>query len=208
MHTLEIFPTVIVTDTYQNFSKEEKLTLLGEKYEESTHYAVTVDTYVLDKVPLLKSWIESRLKEYAKNIMCIDEELEITQSWCIIHSKVPQKIRAHRHSNSIVSGSFYVAAPSGTAGITFCKNSAEVVVDHPLVDWDLNRSEDLPSWLRTSETIEVHDNKLILFQSHLSHGVFSDTVAPRCVLAFNTWFKNGVGSIKKLNRLSASLIKS
>lgn len=202
MKTTEIFPTVIARSHYDNFCIQERTTLIKEKYVTDQQFAVTEDTYVLDKTPLLKKWLQSQLDEYVETIMRTNNRLVITQSWCLMHSGVPQKLYAHRHSNSIISGSFYVVAPENTQGISFYKNSAEKVSDFPLLDWEvLGDKKEAPSWLRAEETFQVEESDLILFQSHLSHGVRSDHIAPRLVLAFNTWFVHPIGETKKLNRL-------
>jgi len=198
MKTHTIFPTVIATSQYEDFSPVEMQTLLDVDYKRDAGFISTVDTYVLDKVPMLKHWIEEQIDVYASEVMGIEGKLRITQSWCLVHAGRPQVVYPHRHSNSIISGAFYVVAPEGTRGITFHKNSGEKVIDHPLIDW--KNSGDKP-WLKTKETFDVIDGKLVLFQSHILHSVTSDHVAPRCVLSFNTWFKDGIGNDHTLNRL-------
>jgi len=202
MQVYTIFPTVIASSQYEEFSLIEKETLLrGVEYQPDAGFISTVDTYVLDKVPELKAWIQKQLDAYASEVMGIEGKLRITQSWCLVHAGRPQVVYPHRHSNSIISGSFYVVAPSGTQGITFHKNSGEKTVDHPLIDWK-NR-EDQP-WLKTTETFDVVEGKLILFQSHMLHSVKSDYIAPRCVLAFNTWFDGPIGNERTLNYLGVA----
>lgn len=199
MQTHTIFPTVIATSQYENFSQAEKQMLLrGVEYQPDAGFISTVDTYVLDQVPELKAWIQEQLDVYASEVMRIEGRLKITQSWCLVHAGRPQIVYPHRHSNSIISGSFYVVAPPGTQGITFHKNSDEKVTDHPLIDW--KNAKDKP-WLTTKETFDVVEGKLMLFQSQMLHSVDSRHVAPRCVLAFNTWFADGVGEDRTLNRL-------
>jgi uncharacterized protein (TIGR02466 family) len=201
MQTFEIFPTVIASSVYDVFDETEKKKLLNEEYKADSGFISTVDTYVLDKVPLLKTWIQSQLDEYARDVMCIDEKLKITQSWCLVHAGRPQVVYPHRHTNSIISGSFYVHAPENTQGITFHSNKSQKTIDYPLIEWLPRSMEEKPSWLRSDETFDVYQGKLMLFQSHVLHSVQSNNMGRRCVLAFNTWFENGVGRIEHLNRL-------
>ena len=117
IHT--IFPTAIATGQYENFSSAERENLIfNTEYKDDPMFSVSTDTRILDKVPHLKQWIKEQLDVYASDVMRIENKLKITQSWCLIHSDRPQFVFPHRHSNSIVSGSFYVEAPLGTRGLT------------------------------------------------------------------------------------------
>jgi len=184
-----LFPTVV--GSAENEDPTDYSSLL-ELPTEKTMYGFerSKDTYILDNhAPLLRTWIQEQVDDYAKRVLCIKQELRITQSWLIIHrSGNPQNIFIHKHPNSIISGAYYLAA-DGAEGLRFDRNDTTT---SPYIEWEYDR-ETLPNspWAWIWHRVEAKKNRLLLFPSQLTHGVNgppSENI--RCSLSFNTWFKD------------------
>lgn len=199
-----VFPTVIATVDNQNIPEEEHLKVINSEFVTNQAYGrfpTSSDKFILNTVPNIKSWIHLQLNRYAKEALGCDR-LRITQSWAIKHENCPQAIYPHTHANSIVSGSYYIDAPTGSQGLTFQKtgsrNSSKL---GPYIDYTTDATD--KPWLLDWITYKAYTGRLILFPSHIMHGVLGNelTKQRRCVLAFNTWFEEPIGSIEALTYL-------
>jgi hypothetical protein len=196
----ETFPTVIVEFDYNDFLESERNELLNVEYK-SGLFTQSVDTYILKNyAPNLYSWIKERINEYSQNVLATRQLLKITNSWLVKHTNEKQLMPRHAHANSIISGAFYVNAPQGTQGIQFHKDDINT---SPYVYWEKDRklSESNP-WVHPHYYIPVATGKLVLFPSQTMHSVAGKEIKEeRCVLSFNTWFVDPVGSHENLNYL-------
>lgn len=155
---------------------------------------VSDDKFILDKYPHLKKWILSEVNVYAKQALSCTNELRITQSWSIIGNS---SLQIHQHPNSIISGAYYINADQYSSPLTFAKPYVQQLKWE--TDQDLLQSQDW-NWDVVNFYPEI--GKLILFPSYLGHGVVSNNrQSNRCVLSFNTWFSNPMGSIDSLTFL-------
>ena len=200
-----IFGTPVVEVDIPEIPQEEHDALLNEQFVlqgmPDANYQRTEDTYILNKYPILNKWINEKLSEYGKEIMACDHPLRITQSWCIRHNpgKV-QRLFAHYHANSIVSGVYYVAAPPGTENIRYHrpKDSGTLTLT-----WETNGQTADKPWLYDFTEFTVKTGRLVLYPSHLSHSV--DGIIPmqttRQSLAFNVWFDGPFVNAEKLFEL-------
>jgi hypothetical protein len=196
----EAFPTVIVEFDYDEFLDSERNELLNLEYK-SGLFTQSVNTYVLKfHAPKLNRWIMDRVEEYAKNVLATQERIKITNSWLVKHTNEKQVMPRHAHANSIISGAFYVNAPEGTQGIQFHKDD---VNSAPYIYWEKDRElADNNPWVHPHYYIPVNTGKLVLFPSQTMHSVAGKEVKEeRCVLSFNTWFTDPIGSHENLNYL-------
>ena len=199
-----IFPTVIATVDNQNIPEQEHVKVLQSEFVIDKKYGgfpTSKDKFILNELPQLKAWVQFQLNRYAKEALGCGK-LKITQSWSIVHQDCPQTIYPHTHANSIVSGSYYIDAPSGSEGLTFQKhsnkNSAKV---GPYIEYQTDPTD--KPWLLDWITYKAYTGRLILFPSHIMHGVLGNKVTSqrRCVLAFNSWFEEPIGSVEALTYL-------
>lgn len=106
-----------------------------------------------------------------------DYPLRITDCWVNIYGpKDGQEV--HQHANNILSGSYYVKAPSGCSGLMFHSTRADLMLVPPLTAVNaLNESiTEMP----------VSAGMLVLFQSSLKHSVRpSPTAEERISISFN-----------------------
>ena len=141
----------------------------------------------------LKKFIDSCLEDFLKEIMAPETtcSLYATQSWINFNRK-GDRHHQHFHSNSIVSGVFYLNTP-GPGAITF-----NIPQRQP---WHIQNT---PNWWNMRKIrFPVSSGDLILFMSDLEHGVETQLHdETRVSLAFNTWFRGEIGSKEGLTFLS------
>jgi len=195
MQIHDIFPTGIGISNIDFLPSEEHEYLLNLKYHNHNTYdlVVTEDKHVLNNnIPTIKQFIEQQLTEFAPKILGTNQKLKFLQSWCTKHDGVPQKMFAHTHQNSIISGVYYVNATGENEGITFYKSNE---YNEKYITWktETDLVEKYP-WNWQWAKFPVNTGLLILFPSQLKHavtGTLSTNI--RCSLAFNTWFDGPIG---------------
>ena len=154
--------------------------------------------YVLDTVELkdLKLILTKYINEYFKTVFEPEKEVElyITNSW-LNWTEHGQYHHKHTHTNSLISGVFYIDVVDGDVINFFNPNK--------LLGNIKIKSPETGKWNCRTWTCPVHKNHLLLFPSELEHEVperFSSG-GTRISLAFNTWFKGWMGDPGYLNGL-------
>ena len=153
-----LFPTVIATVENPNIPYDDHATILKQEYVVNPKHGpfrVSKEPNILKHVPTLYGWIQSQIDRYARDVMSADA-LKITQSWAIIHQNETQAIYEHTHSNSILSGSYYVDAPEGTEGLTFSKTHSYT---KPFIDFERQDDSD-KQWLWDKVTYKAFTGRL------------------------------------------------
>ena len=195
-----LFPTpVLRTNIGREFTTEE-LAFFRKAQTRITGNVLnsrTVDTHILDVPTLssLRSFIQDHINQFASKTISDSTALEfyITQSW-INYTRPGQAHHRHYHTNSIISGVFYVSAVRDLDGICFYRNTASTI----------RASDALQNcYTANSWRFDAGAGDLILFPSSMTHGVDCNT-APhiRVSLAFNTFVRGELGSETLLNQLT------
>tara|TARA_B110000503_G_C7085437_1_gene387058 strand:+ start:598 stop:1209 length:612 start_codon:yes stop_codon:yes gene_type:complete len=150
--------------------------------------SVSKDTYLLDNKELksLKESLTMHLNQYLNNIMHINNELYITNSWLNLTTK-HQEHQLHSHSNSILSGVFYINTSNSQPQITFSR------LDYPFL---LNMKATQYHAANSIEwNVPVFDNDVIIFPSKTFHAVLPNlTDNERISIAFNSFVKGTIGA--------------
>ena len=195
-----LFPTVVASVDNLIIPKQDHETILNSEFEITTkgNFPTSKNKYILDTVPSLKKWIQNQINRYSEEVMGSIVQLKFTQSWAIKHENMPQNIFTHSHANSIVSGSYYIDAPSGSEPLTIHKYQH---LGGPLIKYEKNFQG--KPWLYDEMKFGAYTGRLILFPSNLLHCVmgYQQMNQRRCVLAFNTWFAGPIGTEEGLTRL-------
>ena len=129
----------------------------------------TNESYILDKgLTKLKSFIESAIDIYVKNVIVGDEydenlSFKITQSWVNLTKPGSFGHHQHKHSNSVISGVFYIKT-NDVDSIMFTNNFLYFNTIKVAVKKYNEFNSD--TW-----EIPVNAGKLILFPSNLPHHV-------------------------------------
>jgi len=169
-----------------------------ELLESRENNSVSSNSYVFNtKLQELKGFCEKHIKSYVKETIDPREELEfyITQSWLSI-TRPGEVLRQHNHTNSIISGVFYISTEEDDRIIFFDPNVRlkEFIkcehAEHNLWNSSL--------WFYPSK-----NNGLILWPSWLDHAIRQNLNATtdRISLAFNVFVKGKIGVQGTMNEL-------
>jgi len=157
------------------------------------------NSYIFDtRLKNLKEFCEEHIKTYVKEIINPKEELNfyITQSWLNV-TKPGGGHQKHSHSNSIISGAFYVETDVGQTINCHDPNQRlkEIIQFYP--------QEIIKFWNADITSFDVKKNQLMLFPSWLEHGVQPNEKQTKDVisLSFNTFVKGTLGERETLNQL-------
>jgi uncharacterized protein (TIGR02466 family) len=154
------------------------------------------NNYILNEKPFsnIKKELDLRVQDYFNKVLSITDSVTpyITQSW-LNYTETNQYHHKHEHSNSLVSGVFYINCHEEFDKIKFF-NEKYKTIKTEVKDWNLYNSL---SWWFPVKTGDV-----ILFPSSLTHMVETKQGDnTRISLAFNVFIKGTVGNNKNLTEL-------
>jgi len=195
VHTL--FPsTVCFFDLGRDLTKKEMNFIMKQKQKPNEGNTTSVDSNLLDSAELtnLCTFIGECFSDYTTDILRItnDVTLNITQSWAN-YTKKGGYHHKHNHSNSYLSGVFYVKAQEDVDKIVFFKEEYNQIKLES-EDFNIHNSD---SWFFT-----VKPNQLAVFPSSLTHMVPPTDTKERVSISCNTFPKGSVGDSSKLTGLS------
>lgn len=199
MNIVDIFPTPVGVFNLEKNLNTEQLNFINEqriKTKKSFGNNISLDNYILDNNVLssLKQNIEFKIKEYFQYIYQNDEvNTYITQSW-LNFTEEEQFHHEHYHSNSIISGVYYINADSNFDSIQFKKDREYSCIKIEPKILNLYNSFNI--------NFPVKSNDLILFPSSVTHLVVNKKGNNlRISLAFNVFIKGTIGKKELLNYL-------
>jgi uncharacterized protein (TIGR02466 family) len=196
-----LFPQpVYFSKLERELTKEELKTI--DAYKAKTYKnegnITSNDTYVLENKALknLKKDLNKKVINYFNEVVCTSNSIipYITQSW-INYTETNQFHHKHAHSNSYVSGVFYIDAQKKVDSIIFYKKPA------PNETIELNITKYNP-FNSTSCWFPVETGNILLFPSFLHHGVDKKKgTNTRISLSFNVFMKGKIGVKEQLTEL-------
>ena len=200
MRTQPIFADpVCISKLGRALTKKELETIDEFKREKAPNQLNTTskNNYVLENKILknIKKDIHGYILDYFDKVICTGNSITpyITQSW-LNYTEPNQAHQPHAHSNSHISGVFYVAADKEIDSIVFYKR------DHLALELNIEKHNIFNS---RSWKFPVETGDLFLFPSYLIHGVEkrqgTDT---RVSLSFNVFFKGEIGLRDNLTELT------
>ena len=198
----QVFPTPAYVSTLGRELTQEELRTI-DKYKKKTYKnsgnRTSNDSYVLENETLknLKKDLNKNLIDYFKEVVCTSDPITpyITQSW-LNYTDTNQYHHKHYHSNSHISGVFYVSADPKVDYIRFYKYNI------PELELTIAKYNPFNSM---SMGVGVKTGMVILFPSTLPHGVEKKKVSSTSIsLSFKTYFK---GTIERKRKLTALTIQ-
>ena len=151
----------------------------------------TVDKKILDKFPDLKKEILKNVYLFAeKYLKVVDTEFYFTTSWIVKHHP-NDWAQAHHHTNSLLSGVYYLETEKNSGDIGFVKSDNEVdifplALKPNIVEYNYNTGDEI--------YFGVEDGLLFIFPSNLKHKVKkNESNKTRYSLAFNLFCKGNFG---------------
>jgi uncharacterized protein (TIGR02466 family) len=196
----QLFPTTIYKNQInKNLTKSELDFIISQKSKihKNIGNKSSNDSYILENKELvnLKKQILNFVDDHTKNVLAVDTKKVtpyITQSW-LNFTNVNEFHHLHNHTNSYLSGVFYIKAKKDVDKIFFEKDMNYIL--HPeFTEFNINNSN---SWWLPVETGEI-----ILFSSKLKHFVEKvEKTDERISLAFNVFLKGTIGNNQDFTEL-------
>jgi len=194
-----IFPTPIYISKLNRKLTPLELKFVDKhkKYSYKNEGNITTNNnYILNEKPFanIKKELDLKVQDYFYKVISPANKITpyITQSW-LNYTEKNQYHHKHAHSNSLVSGVFYINCHKEHDKIKFF-NDTYKTIKLEVKDWNLWNSE---SWWFPVKTGDV-----ILFPSSLTHMVETKQGDnTRISLAFNVFIKGTVGNNKNLTEL-------
>ena len=171
--------------------------------EEGTHpiafHSFSNNSYIFNtKLKKLKEFCEEHIKIYVKETINPNKETDfyITQSWLNV-TKPGESHQNHSHSNSIISGTFYIQTDVGQ--MINCYDPNQGIKQHIAI----HPQETISVWSADTCSYNVGKNMLLLFPSWLVHGVQPNEQQTKDVisLSFNTFVKGTLGNKENKSQL-------
>ena len=188
-----IFPTAIFRNRLDIKLTDEEVNIISsiKTFDQALGNELSYDGWVLEQLGLerLKQICLDNVHLYAKEIMQVDNEMYITNSWLNITDKDRQHI-LHCHTNSIISGVFYVKASDSQPSISFNRMSPPFLLNL--------KSKEYNQYNSIEWSVPVEDNMLIIFPSSCYHYVQpNETNNKRISIAFNTFIRGQLGAVRE-----------
>ena len=196
-----LFPTPIYVGKRDSNLIDKEAEEIKEIFKEGVHKNIsnstTDNSYIFnERLKELKQFCEQQLKIYVKEIINPKEELDlyITQSWLNI-TKPGEYHHEHSHSNSIISGVFYIHTEEGDC-ITFGDPNFKI---KEVVKFNV----EFNTWNAAYCSVPSYKNELLLFPSWLDHQVHPNINATtnRISISFNTFVRGVLGREEDLYKL-------
>ena len=169
MLVLKLFPTPVAVFDFKDLSEEETSAIINTpKKNTGNSYLDNVsssDKNILKnkKLKRLREAIQTCIDRYKNEVMSCDEELYMTNSW--VNFLLPQQRHPmHYHSNSIVSGVYYIKTDEETP---------DLELEHPNTNlWRLTwKRKKFSHENNLSTFVKARDNRLVLFPSFYYHEI-------------------------------------
>jgi uncharacterized protein (TIGR02466 family) len=167
-----------------------------ENFSKNSGNITSSNNYILNEKPFynLKKEIHLKINDYFEKVVSPANKITpyITQSW-LNYTETNQYHHKHSHSNSFISGVFYINSDNKFDKIKFFNDNYKTIKPE-VKDWNIWNSE---SWW-----FPVNTGDIILFPSSLTHMVETkEGDNTRISLAFNVFIKGTIGSNKDLTEL-------
>ncbi|KLE35839.1 TIGR02466 family protein [Aurantiacibacter luteus] len=159
---------------------------------------ISQELYLFERPEMasVKAAVAEALAVYAREVMGIAHRLEVTQSWSLINPP-GVGMHGHTHSNSLISGSLYYAPmPDPPGNMIFERFSGYRQIEMQ-VGTDRTNIYNAPR-----NAVVPKEGDLILFSSALLHYVEQNlSDENRYSIAFNTWPRGTIGSLRDVSEL-------
>jgi uncharacterized protein (TIGR02466 family) len=194
-----IFPTPVYSSKLNRKLNKKELTFIDKTKSDCNKNEGNItsnDNYILNNKIFkdLKTDLDLIVQDYFEKVISPTDAITpyITQSW-LNYTETNQYHHKHQHSNSLVSGVFYINCDKKFDKIKFFKEDYKTIKPE-IKDWNIWNSE---TWWFPVKTGDV-----ILFPSSLTHMVETkEGTNTRISLAFNVFIKGTVGINKQLTEL-------
>lgn len=176
-----------VEDNWVNFAKSEDYKRMA-----SENGDITKDYYILEKLPDLKKEIENHINLFVEKYLKVTKNVSfyLTNSWFVQHNPDDYS-HSHYHTNSLLSGVYYLDVPKNSGNIMFLRmgHTQFVFPSSFNINFDEETHQNCYEY-----PIDTTDGKILIFPSHINHAVLmNETNKKRYSLSFNVYARGKVG---------------
>jgi uncharacterized protein (TIGR02466 family) len=197
---ISIFPTPVYFSTLERELTKKECSFLDRRkldVHKGEGNTTSNDNYILNNQEFknLKKELQSKVQDYFDNVISPANNVTpyITQSW-LNYTETNQYHHRHGHSNSIISGVFYINCNEEFDKIKFFKDDDYKSIFIEKKNWNSYNSD---TWWFSVKTGDI-----ILFPSSLTHSVETKQGNnTRISLAFNVFIKGTIGDNVQLTEL-------
>tara|TARA_R100001086_G_C11757881_1_gene237228 strand:+ start:139 stop:759 length:621 start_codon:yes stop_codon:yes gene_type:complete len=163
------FNAIPIASEPTNFllNTSEKKFLLKLKYNgDDKSVKISNNTKILDnnKLKRVKNFISSKVLHYAKEVLCINNTVRMTQSWATINKKGSQH-HEHAHPNTFISLVYYVDCDLNSGDLIFVKDRSSLQ-DGFYFNLNITRPNEYNA---TSWIFKTMPGFLCIFPGHIKH---------------------------------------
>lgn len=206
MNAISLFPQALYKTNIGDIFKDEVqyLKTLPMQCDENPYFIspdMSKNVRILDlpQMARMKNTFTKYCDTFMKELLAIRGDAQLTQSW-LNKNRPGEGTPRHLHSNSFVSGVFYMDIP-GESQLIFHSNKkmfGGFVLEYAR-DFELSQKT---IFGHEESYITVRTNDLVLFESSLVHSVPPNSQSlDRWCLAFNCITKGEIGSTEGLNSI-------
>jgi uncharacterized protein (TIGR02466 family) len=183
-----------------SISPEQVAFIKNQKMVGNPENQISENLYLFEEPEMksIKDTVQEVLDIYARDVLCIPQQIYVTQSWSLI---CPPKsgMHGHSHSNSILSGSlYYCELPDPPSNMVFTRHTTYQQIDLDPPDPAKRNIYNSPI-----NRVMPRQNDIFLFSSRLTHLVEPNASnQPRHSIAFNTFVRGKLGNYRAVTELA------
>ena len=170
----------------------------GLKMVQNRTNLISENLYIFEEKELsgLKKAVHEALNAFGRDVMGIEQELYVTQSWSLV-TPPNAGMHGHSHSNSIVSGSlYYTDMPKPGGKMVFSRHRIYQQIELPPKQ-DRQNLYNAPA-----NIVEPKKGEVVLFSSSLQHYVEANRSSEqRYSVAFNSFVRGTIGNFRDVSEL-------
>jgi len=179
-----------------NIPVREKWKVLLKSLEyERTHINnsdISIDRYILNSMPELKSEIENHCDDFVRRYLNIKDNAKfyLQNSWSNVHGP-NESSQIHWHASSLLSGVYYPILPKNSGNICFHKSGIYTNLFHQSIRFEF---DDTNSVNADRYNLKINEGTIVIFPSHLEHSVErNNSNENRYSVAFNFFVRGKFG---------------
>lgn len=195
IHTIQSVP--IYQETLSFDLNKESLDNIDMSFKPANNNYFSKNNKILDLTVLskIKSIVNATITNFQKNIICIEQELYVTDSW-ICKTTAKGCHARHIHPNSLFSGVVYLQTPIESKINFHHENNLFKSFN---LDYNFTKLNEFNS---KNVSLYVKNNDIIIFPSWLEHSVDINTSnEDRIILGFNIFVRGIFGNQEYPTRL-------
>ena len=196
MTVFDMFPNPLFRESYPESDQVEKdiMSLIegnadavrNGMTENLLHYENDLGRSLLyrEQFSWFKKWIEEQAAIYVRDTLgtILIEDMIITDSWLNVCQKGGYQY-PHHHTNSYVSGTYYVNFEDGHAPLIFRNENCSMFSSIQSIS--LGIDNDKPNKYNSDTIVWPEKGECLFWQSHLTHGYTDNQKDNRISISFN-----------------------